>query len=376
MDFELTVQSAEPVHVQVERFLRRCIHDGKLHPSERLPTTGELVRQWRVDRTAVQKAMAHLAADGLIERRRRSGTFVRAATEKVMIGVLVGPSVEDETACFCRAVLKAIRGELAEMEQHHWTCRVYDGWVDLKARPDFHESPTYLHFMDDLRNHTFKGIIKLYGSLSQDWHDERTEPGADLPTVRLGPPEEPPAAAVVVDTYRLTRESVEFMARRGLKKIVYVRTIDDRFHPHDLDGLADARRALKLPKVEIAQLEHVLVGGAAIEHEAHEKMLRLIAGWQRSGQWPEALLVSDDIAMRGVALALVRKGVDVPGRLLVMTLANEGIVHHYGVPVVRYEFSPRAVARALLDLLWKRIVGEAMPELPVRIGGRIVEPAV
>ena len=86
---------------------------------------------------------------------------------------------------------------------------------------------------------------------------------------------------------------------------------------------------------------------------------------------PDALIVADDVAMRGVALALAQQRAAVPKRLLVLSQANEGIKLHYGVPVIRYEFSPNAIAVQALDILWKRIrAGEPLPPLPVSVRGR------
>ena len=58
------------------------------------------------------------------QRRPRSGTFVRRATDRVIIGILSASYVDDETAYYFRSVLHAFR---RQMEQRVWTCRVYDG---------------------------------------------------------------------------------------------------------------------------------------------------------------------------------------------------------------------------------------------------------
>jgi hypothetical protein len=306
--------------------------------------------------------MTRLAAAGLVERRRRRGTFVRAITEQAVVGVLIGPSLADETAYFYRAVIKQLRSEVAAMQERSWSCRLYDGMTEVKIKPDVQHSPVYQHFVGDLRNYSFKGLIRLDGNFL---NDEADEPGALLPQARL-------KSDVVADYYRLTYDALQYVVARGGRQVVYLRTLTNR--PEiigDLAGVSDAEREFKLPQVEVHQLQNVLAGGVLMEREAHEHTLQLIDGWQQTGRWPDALLVSDDIAARGVALAMVEKRVAVPDRLLIVTQANEGVVHHYGVPLVRYEYSPRRVAQELLGVLWKRILREPLPDLPIRVAGQL-----
>ncbi|HJQ60099.1 MAG TPA: GntR family transcriptional regulator [Vineibacter sp.] len=58
--------------------LRDGIASGRLKPGLALPTEDELARDYDVSRVTVRRALAELAADGLIERRQGSGTFVRS----------------------------------------------------------------------------------------------------------------------------------------------------------------------------------------------------------------------------------------------------------------------------------------------------------
>jgi GntR family transcriptional regulator len=58
--------------------LRDAITSGRLKPGAALPTEDELTRDYRVSRVTVRRALAELVADGLIERRQGSGTFVRS----------------------------------------------------------------------------------------------------------------------------------------------------------------------------------------------------------------------------------------------------------------------------------------------------------
>lgn len=65
-----------PLYYQLENILREKIMSGVFASGARLPTEAELIRIYGVGRITVRQALASLAKDGLIERRRRRGTFV------------------------------------------------------------------------------------------------------------------------------------------------------------------------------------------------------------------------------------------------------------------------------------------------------------
>jgi GntR family transcriptional regulator len=65
-----------PLYYQLENILREKIMSGVFAAGSRLPTEIELIRLYGVGRITVRQALAALTKDGLIERRRRRGTFV------------------------------------------------------------------------------------------------------------------------------------------------------------------------------------------------------------------------------------------------------------------------------------------------------------
>jgi GntR family transcriptional regulator len=70
------VSKSVPLYYQLENILREKIMSGVFASGARLPTESELIRQYGVGRITVRHALAALVKDGLIERRRRRGTFV------------------------------------------------------------------------------------------------------------------------------------------------------------------------------------------------------------------------------------------------------------------------------------------------------------
>ncbi|MDD2710774.1 MAG: GntR family transcriptional regulator [Verrucomicrobiae bacterium] len=373
MNFSLNIATAEPIHLQIERFLRQQIQNSQGLPDSRLPSTKELSKQWGVSCTAIDQAMEPLVAEGLIERRRKRGTFLKAKTQQVVIGIVFGSSLANEMAHFHRALLGSLVGEIKLMKDRNWTCRVYDGLYELKTNADFESSPAFRNLANDLRNYCFKGMVMISRDpgLLDPMHT-----GLNLPMARLGPVLPSNTPDVLMDHHRFIRETIEWLAKRGARKIACLCTFPRQSNSRTAaEEIKDACRKQGLPEIEIHDISQTSILRSQAEGCAFDAMLNLIGQWEtRAAGWPDALMVTDDVAMRGAAMALARRGGTAASKLMTAVLANEGIHHHYGMPVIRYEFSHRAIAKTLLDILWRRMSGQSLPELPVKIGGRIMEP--
>src|SRR3569833_3207601 len=77
MDIQIPLSKAgEPLFRQLYLGLRTAILAGQLHAGERLPSSRDMAEQLRVSRTVVVLAYDQLLAEGYVEGRRGSGTFV------------------------------------------------------------------------------------------------------------------------------------------------------------------------------------------------------------------------------------------------------------------------------------------------------------
>ena len=78
MRIPLDRHDSTPLYQQIERYLRHLILAGTLAPATRLPAARQLADALTVSRITVENAYATLEADGLVERRSGSGTYVLA----------------------------------------------------------------------------------------------------------------------------------------------------------------------------------------------------------------------------------------------------------------------------------------------------------
>jgi GntR family transcriptional regulator, histidine utilization repressor len=84
------------LHERIRADIESKILSGDWPPGFRIPFEHELMAQYGCARMTVNKVMAGLASAGLIERRRRAGTFV--AQPRIQSAVLRIPDIQAEVA--------------------------------------------------------------------------------------------------------------------------------------------------------------------------------------------------------------------------------------------------------------------------------------
>jgi GntR family transcriptional regulator/MocR family aminotransferase len=73
--------AAMPLHARIQRAIRQLIVDGALGPGKPLPASRALAKSLGVSRDTIEAAYAQLHAEGFIDRRVGSGSFVAEITE-------------------------------------------------------------------------------------------------------------------------------------------------------------------------------------------------------------------------------------------------------------------------------------------------------
>lgn len=75
---ELLSRSRQPVYLQLATIFRRQIESGAWRQGARIPSLEQLCRQYGVARMTMHHALSMLDEEGLLERARGRGTFVKA----------------------------------------------------------------------------------------------------------------------------------------------------------------------------------------------------------------------------------------------------------------------------------------------------------
>lgn len=90
-----------PLHERIRRAIEARIMSGEWKPGHRIPYEHELEAEYGCSRMTVSKALGALVQAGLLERRRRAGTFV--AAPRFHRAALEIPDIRDEVASQGRA---------------------------------------------------------------------------------------------------------------------------------------------------------------------------------------------------------------------------------------------------------------------------------
>jgi len=101
--FELQPSSATPLYRQIVEQATRAAAAGVLRDGEELPSVRAVAQEYVVNPMTVSKAYSLLEAQGIVERRRGMGMFVRAreATAESDRLALLQPALE-HAACVSR----------------------------------------------------------------------------------------------------------------------------------------------------------------------------------------------------------------------------------------------------------------------------------
>lgn len=93
--FSLDPESPESLHRQLYEELRRAILGGRLAPGSRLPASREFANVSNISRNTVLSAYSQLLAEGYIESRAGSGTFVARSIPETMTPESPGPEISN-----------------------------------------------------------------------------------------------------------------------------------------------------------------------------------------------------------------------------------------------------------------------------------------
>lgn len=367
MSAKLSRKSAELTSTQVERYFRKKILTGEIPAGTKLPPNQILSREWSSSTAAIQKALAVLAAEGLIERRQRRGTFVRDASQQTCIGILVGPDLIYGTSSVYRILSASLQ---ARLDSLYLKTRVYDNLTFLAMAKT---GPAHGNFQADRNSYPFKGYILLgTANVSKDLIDDTVKPCAIfLDSVR--------GSDVILDYPGFVKDAVAGLAQRGYQRITYFRGVQTT--PQDenkikVEGLAESTKKLGLPKPKTWSVP--ISGNTAtyeqeIDHSINELFDSLGTATLKR-ELPDAFLVQDDIGARPLIVNLLKRGIRIPKDVKICVESTSGNHVYYGVPVYHYEFSVPEIAERLSDVLYARLRNLNPDGVPHRIRGRFLDP--
>ncbi|MEG0164454.1 GntR family transcriptional regulator [Anaerorhabdus sp.] len=76
-NFKADKNSSVPIHHQLYLYIKDLIESGEFSEGESLPSENEMIKLYEISRITIRRAISDLEHDGLVLRRRGSGTVVQ-----------------------------------------------------------------------------------------------------------------------------------------------------------------------------------------------------------------------------------------------------------------------------------------------------------
>ncbi len=350
----------------IEAQLLAALQSGRWKPGDRLPTTAELAEESGADLRSVQRALAALAARGLLDRRPRLGTYVRETASPRTVGLATGWNLKLERNVFPRLFVSEMERAL---EALGYRLHLFENLFALMVNDPatFREGLTRLH--EELAAVNPAGFVELQMHLSRL---PGTRPEWERPTVHAARLEY--GADAAFDRIAFYHDAMAELARRGCRRVILIRkgALLEHFPAED-EAFYSAAKKQRFLRASIREV-YVREQNPDVESGAATLLDALADEWStaRRTETPDALLVADDIMTKGIVTALLRRGLGPDLTLLSLTTA--GLPYHFGLPVIRYELPLRALAEELARRLHLKLARQPLPKAPALLRGRIVLP--
>ncbi|MEI6423678.1 MAG: GntR family transcriptional regulator, partial [Lentisphaerota bacterium] len=337
---------------QIVSHFEDSIYSGKLAPGTHIPATLELSRQFGVGRNAVQQALSILSERGLVERYSKRGTFVSQSVNSRTIGLLFVNSIEvDEQYHYLRLLCNEIIRQA--MEKSWRIATYYPLSLDENSRKQYASE-----LLKDINSGKLKGILS---------HDNTPEmrkllsEEARIPYVISGDFEN---EETIGDS--MLYKGVSYLLRLGRRNIaVIAHSTEKSPSEYDLECLKKAYSEQNLPLAAKYFYENCSTERAGLM--VMDKIIRT------SRKLPDALLVLNDAACRGVIFQLLLKGIKIPEDIAIITHSNKGYDILSPVPLTKLEIDPAIHAKIALERMWAKLEGrtpEKISAVPILIPGK------
>jgi DNA-binding LacI/PurR family transcriptional regulator len=341
---EWAMNGSQPAHARMTTELRQAIRDGRFVPGAKLPTEPELAKQYGISVTSVRRGVEILVRERLVERKQGSGTYVldvQAIPRPGGARDTVALALPLELCVYHPFFSETAKGLRRQLGVHNW--KLYDVQFapkggaphDIAALPvDSEAVLTELLRVEELAGGIF---------------------GADL--IRQLAPRLPRGfVAVAVDptdvcpyaTYDWTLETLrglDLLERQGAKRI----WVCGGSQPVQAPGDGQPARQAEV-------LWYRRQGGGStllseVTRDAYEAACAVLS----TDKQIDGILVGDDYSAQGILDAVVKCGVDVPGKVKVVAQVNRASRLALRVPVTTLVADGYLKGLALADLLHEHL---------------------
>ncbi|MDD5199078.1 MAG: GntR family transcriptional regulator [Terrimicrobiaceae bacterium] len=326
----------QPLHQQVEDFVRTQIVEGVFAPGSRMPSTGALAKQMGTSVRTVHMAMARLHSEGLLDRRDKRATYVRGvAPVHTCAGIYLNGLFWRDDSDFYRAVGLELQRKLAVQGVKSLI------WSD--DRPENEQKVMLPSLKRAIERREIQSLIApLIREGDPDWILNARIPSAMLTMDRSL------KNGYCSDPGQIMRTGLEQLRLQGCRSVGIISHIGTS-QSQDLDfhrAIVEAAGELGLE----TRNEWMRVPTRAQRRLAHYGYEQFHALWAQQ-RHPEGLLIYPDVAASGVIMAILERHVCVPGELKLVLHANDLLPYLCPLPATFLVTEIGRFADALIEIV-------------------------
>lgn len=320
--------------------LRQQIVVGVWPAATRLPTRLELCRTFAASTVTMQQALDRLAAEGFVEARGSSGTFVTDRPPHRYAVALVFPEPVRTTRQ---------NRFWAALEQEALSCHDSEYQLDvLHGINGQAGSPAMSAAESAVRRHLYGGLIFATTPFMLRDNVLLTQPG--LARVAFMTPNDtlPDLLCVRTGMDSFARKAVDYLVARGRRRIALVTVPTFQMSPFT--------QSLSAHGVRVPEHWHQRV--SLWNPECVQNVMQLMFRPEQPDR-PDGLIIADDNLVEPATRGLVAAGIQVPETLDVVAHCNFPWPTPSLVPARRLGFDASQVLQASLDLIRCQLQGQA-----------------
>ena len=350
-------------HQQILEYVRQSILGGTYTAGDRLPTDGQLMRQFSTSRPTVARAMRDLEMEGYLERRAGSGSFVRvpAQNKPSLIGLLT-PEVGHHE------LFQPICSEIALQCQKHnlsllWADSSGNGGGEID-----HEKNAY----DLCQRYISLGVAGVFFApvefsekmlvANREIAEQLDSNGIsvvllDRDIERL--PKRSRFDLVGIDNFRVGNMQADHMLSLGCKRIAYVSrevsasTIDLR-----IAGFRYAMESKRISRENTFEFCGNFADSKFVDEIVEAKL--------------DAIVCSNDTAAMTLMRSLLQRGIQIPQDIRMIGVDDVKIASMAMVPLTSIHQPCRAIGGAAVNTMVRRIENRKMCAHDIQVDVELV----
>lgn len=337
--------SDTPLYQQISDDLRRQIRSGALPTGTRLPPIRQLTTLYGVSIITINKALASLVSEGLVDSHVGRGTFVSPLPESLKPR-LIGFILRDLASPFFTRV--------AEGAQKRAEAEGFEIFVTSSAgqtsREDAHIERLSLLGADALIVASLRPNAPVMQRLRK----------AEIPVVMVSHTEAEDVPFVGTDPRQAAALAVEHLVSLGHRRLGFVNGWPGRPSGEKLrEGFVEALDRLGIEHEPDFEWNYPHAGsGERHQYRSGYAVGQLMA---ESTERPEAVLVFNDLGAMGFIDALLDRGVAVPEDVAVVGIDGIEQGARARVPLTSVRQPAERIGELAVDTLLRRLRGEEIP---------------